>query len=217
MRIASIITVLGLVVCLAAGAMDLGMAAKIGKMTASCGFIAMAIAGGAMQSRYGIAILVALFFSWWGDFFLMYGGLFLYGLIAFFIGHVGYGIAFLAHGVRWKWAAIGLAGLMLPAVVIFPWLNPHLTDDLRIPVYAYITVITLMVALSVGAWKNNGHWLMFAGALLFYVSDILVARQRFVAPSPINPLIGLPLYYGAQMVFAYGVQVMNQRRTGAQA
>jgi uncharacterized membrane protein YhhN len=212
MMLAALVTVGGLVVCLAAGALDYGTASKIGKMTASTGFIAMALAAGAFQSRYGIAVLVALFFSWWGDFFLMYSGYFLHGLIAFFIGHLGYGVAFLLHGVRWKWAGIALAALLLPAAIIFPWLNPHVGDDLRIPVYAYVTVITLMVALSVGAWKHHGHWLMFAGALLFYVSDIFVARQQFVHSDDINRLVGLPLYFGAQMVFAYGIQVMNAKR-----
>jgi len=212
MTLAAIVTVGGLVACLAAGALDYGTASKIGKMTASTGFIAMALAAGPFQSRYGIAVLVALFFSWWGDFFLMYGNLFLYGLVAFFIGHVGYGVAFVAHGVRWKWA-LGALAVLLPFVgLILAWLAPNLTDELRIPVYAYMVVITLMVALSVGAWKNHGHWLMFAGALLFYISDIFVARQRFVAPGPENGLIGLPLYFGAQMVFAYGIQVMNAKR-----
>jgi hypothetical protein len=37
---------------------------------------------------------------------------------------------------------------------------------------------------------------------MFYVSDLAVARQRFVAQSWTNKLWGLPLYFGAQLVLA---------------
>jgi hypothetical protein len=37
------------------------------------------------------------------------------------------------------------------------------------------------------------------------VSDILVARQRFVREAAWNRLVGLPLYYAAQLLLAYSV------------
>jgi hypothetical protein len=40
---------------------------------------------------------------------------------------------------------------------------------------------------------------------MFYVSDIFVARDRFVAPSPWNQRLGLPLYYTAQLALAFSV------------
>ena len=40
------------------------------------------------------------------------------------------------------------------------------------------------------------------GALAFYLSDLSVARDRFVRPAFVNRAWGLPLYYGAQFVLA---------------
>jgi len=44
--------------------------------------------------------------------------------------------------------------------------------------------------------------LLLTGALMFLVSDLAVARDRFVAQGFINRLWGLPLYYAAQLVLA---------------
>ncbi len=183
----------------------------IAKMSASTGFLAMALFAGALNSRYGVAVLVGLFFSWWGDLFLALPGTFLYGLVAFLIGHIAYAVAFVLWGVRLPAVGAALGALALPAVALFLWLNPHL-GDMRIPVYAYMTVITLMLALSAGAWRKGGTQLMFIAALMFWLSDICVARQQFVSPGFINPLIGLPLYFGGQMVFAYSIRAANALR-----
>ena len=48
---------------------------------------------------------------------------------------------------------------------------------------------------------------MVAGAVLFAVSDISVARDQFVRPAFINRLWGLPLYYAAQLLLAGSVSL----------
>jgi hypothetical protein len=48
-----------------------------------------------------------------------------------------------------------------------------------------------------------GRFLVLNGAFSFYLSDIFVARQRFVQASFWNRLIGLPLYYLGQFQIAY--------------
>jgi uncharacterized membrane protein YhhN len=81
---------------------------------------------------------------------------------------------------------------------------------MKIPVICYILVITAMV---VGAWsmvgagelKPAGRMAAFIGALGFYVSDIFVARQRFLKTEFVNRLIGLPLYYGGQFMLAFSI------------
>lgn len=180
------------------------------KMVTSTGFIAMAIAAGGFGSLYGRMILAALFFSWWGDLFLISGKekIFLLGLVAFLLGHLAFTGAFLAHGVDVKWLAGGVLLAALAAAAIFPWLNPHL-DDMRYPVYAYMIVISAMVITSFGAWGRGATVLIVVGAVMFYVSDIFVARARFVAPGPWNGYIGLPLYYVAQMILALSISRVN--------
>ena len=101
---------------------------------------------------------------------------------------------------------------LLPVVAVLRWLRPHLPADMRIPVYAYITVISTMVVFAVATWAHNpglsgerASAVIVAGALLFYLSDLAVARDRFVAPSFWNRAWGLPFYYGGQIVLALTV------------
>jgi hypothetical protein len=93
---------------------------------------------------------------------------------------------------------------------------------MRGPVLAYIAVITGMVAAAAGAVAGAGpalpataaltaggptaRWVwqtaVMAAAVAFYLSDVSVARDRFVAPGFGNRIWGLPLYYAAQLLFA---------------
>jgi hypothetical protein len=67
---------------------------------------------------------------------------------------------------------------------------------------AYGVIISLMLWAGLGTARSE-IWL---GALLFYLSDLFVARQRFVVRQPLNPLLGLPLYYAAQYLLAWAAR-----------
>src|SRR5690606_15836297 len=95
-----------------------------------------------------------------------------------------------------------LGGLVLPAVLVYRWLKPHLEGPMRVAVPIYIVVICGMVALAVGTHVHRSGWMLLAGAFAFFVSDISVARDRFVSPGFDNRAWGLPLYYGAQLLLA---------------
>jgi uncharacterized membrane protein YhhN len=73
------------------------------------------------------------------------------------------------------------------------------------PVVAYIVVISVMVVFAFGAFGDGSTWLIPAGAVLFFASDLFVARNQFVAPDRVNRMWGLPLYYLAQVLFALSV------------
>jgi uncharacterized membrane protein YhhN len=200
-----IITLVGLVGMFAVA--PLGRhAAGLFKMVASAGFIGAAIDGGAFHSVYGGLVLAGLFFSWWGDLFLISNNarIFLMGVGAFLLAHAAYAAAFIALGVNPLWTLGAAVALTAPAALMLRWLHPHL-GDMRYPVYAYVTVISTMAALAAGAAMAGAPWSVPAGAFLFYVSDIFVARDRFVAPSPWNQRIGLPLYYAAQLALAFSI------------
>lgn len=129
------------------------------------------------------------------------------GLAAFLAGHVMYVAAFVTFGVTGPvvWAA-ALICLGL-STTVFLWLRPHL-GEMRIPVIAYIVIITAMVISAAALMNNPGldtaaRTLVFGGALLFYVSDIFVARQRFVQNAFVNRAAGLPLYYAGQFMIAF--------------
>lgn len=175
------------------------------KPIASTGFILAAVTAGATSSAFGIAVLVGLALSWWGDVLLLSRDRwpFLAGLGAFLLAHVAYGVAFLLRGVDWAVAFSALAVLAPIAALVGRGLEPYVPEPMRAPVRVYTAVITAMVALAAGTVGARGGWLIGVGAALFYLSDLSVARDRFVRPGWTNKLWGWPLYYGAQLVLAW--------------
>lgn len=196
----TLLTFLALSAYLTAEYHDSRRAKYLLKPLASTGFLGAAIASGGLTTEYGVTILVALSLSWLGDVFLLFrkSSLFLAGLISFLLAHVVYGIAFIFHGQNATWTLLALGILTIPAVFVARWLRPHVTPRMKAPVWSYMVMITLMLALALGTRRI----LISAGALAFYVSDISVARDRFVRPSFSNRLWGLPLYYLAQLLLA---------------
>jgi len=160
-------------------------------------------------------LLIGMIFCLGGDVLLALPAkkMFLYGLMSFLLGHVFYVVAFFYTAGINQWTGAGLAISVLAGGGMFLWLRPHL-GSMKIPVIFYILVITAMV---VGAWsvvgagelKPAGRVAAFVGALGFYVSDVFVARQRFLKSEIVNRLIGLPLYYGGQFLLAFSVGLIG--------
>ena len=216
-------TVLIAVFCLLAGfsaavADVLGRRSEYGvlKMLAATAYIVFALNLGAESSVYGRLVLVALTLSWLGDLFLIGAGrAFLAGLGAFLAAHIAYAAAFLVRGVDGVPAVIGAAVMVAVGLSTMRWLRQaELPERYRAPVAAYVTAIGLMVALALGtAWPDlvagaDLVWTaraLILGAGLFAVSDILVARQRFVEEGAWNRLAGLPLYFAGQLLLAWTV------------
>jgi len=154
-------------------------------------------------------LLIGMIFCLGGDVFLALPApkMFLFGLVCFLLGHVFYAAALFYSAGFNQWAGIGLVISAPAGTGVFLWLRPHL-GPMKLPVIFYILVISVMV---VGAWsiigadqlKLEGRMAAFGGALAFYISDIFVARQRFLKTDFVNRLIGLPLYYGGQFMLAF--------------
>ncbi|MHC4458829.1 MAG: lysoplasmalogenase [Planctomycetota bacterium] len=160
-------------------------------------------------------MLIGLIFCMAGDICLVFPQkvMFLTGLVAFLVGHIWYTAAFFytasIHQLTW----IGFLVVLLTGGWIFLWLKPH-TGSMKLPVLLYVIFISLMVC---GAWtvlgdgglSLSGRIMVFAGALLFYFSDLFVARQRFVQKVYRNRLIGLPLYYFGQYLLAFSTGILK--------
>jgi uncharacterized membrane protein YhhN len=177
----------------------------LAKPLASTGFVALALARGAPDTRYGRWVLAALALGWLGDVLLIPKGAkrsFAAGLASFLLGHLAFVVAFLVRGTSGPWLAGGAAAAAALAVPVLRWLSPHVPASLRKAVLAYVAVISAMVATAAGAFGAGAGGLLLAGALAFFASDLAVARERFVERSFANKLWGLPLYYGAQLLLA---------------
>ena len=128
-----------------------------------------------------------------GDVFLMLPrDMFIFGLLAFLVGHIGYvlGLNNIApYLTLWGGLLIILLGIYLW------WLYPKLARGLnekgkaglKIPVLIYSLVISLMVYSALMTFARTG-WSVAAalfvsiGALLFYASDSMLAWDRFKNP-----------------------------------
>jgi len=160
-------------------------------------------------------LLTGLIFCAGGDLFLALPqkSMFMTGLVSFLIGHVFYIAAFFHAAQLNMWTWIGTALAVIASGWVYVWLKPHL-GKMNLPVIIYILVITAMVsgAFSIlGDLRINlaGRILVFAGALLFYISDIFVARHRFLKKEFLNRLIGLPLYFTGQFILALSIGLLS--------
>ncbi len=178
----------------------------ITKPAASTIFVVVALSVGALDSSFGRLMLLGLVLSWFGDVLLIPDGrrFFIAGLASFLLGHLAFGAAFLLYPQDLAGVGIGAIGMAAFSAVVVRWLWPHVPGGMRIPVAAYVGVISVMVVLAAGTLAAAGPMLL-TGAELFAVSDVFVARERFVASSVVNRLCGLPLYYSAQLIFALNV------------
>lgn len=156
-------------------------------------------------------LLVGLLFCLAGDLFLALPQevMFRLGLASFLVGHVWYAIAFFANARLSAWTGWGTLVLVVAAAWVYQWLRPRL-GRMKGPVLAYIVVITIMVSGAWSVWGDprlawTGRFMVLLGALCFYVSDIFVARDRFVKDEALNRVIGLPLYYIGQFLLAFSV------------
>ena len=172
------------------------------KMVASTAFVAVALSLGAWDTGFGRWMVAGLALSWLGDLLLTYPSrtAFLGGLVAFLVAHVAYIVAFLVRGVAGPLWFATLVVLVVGGFIV-RWLWPYVDQQMRLPVVAYVVTISLMVLAAAATAQADAEWRIPVGAVAFYLSDIAVARDRFVAPGVVNRIWGLPLYYGAQLLF----------------
>ncbi len=135
------------------------------------------------------------------------------GLISFLLGHVLYIFGFLSLVEISQWISPGALLILGISGFVFAWLRPYL-NTMLVPVLLYILVITIMV---LGAWAVfwrtdlgfSGKAFILTGALCFYLSDLFVARDKFVKEAYGNRLIGLPLYYLGQFLLAFSIGLLK--------
>mgnify|MGYP001600009056 CR=1 FL=1 len=171
------------------------------------------------RKRYGkIAILMQLgfFFSWVGDILLMYEQanplFFMGGLAAFFVTHLFYigAFSYPAGSVNTsilKKHPIVAAPFLLLGAVLYYMLYPNLIE-LKIPVLAYTVVLILMVLTALNRKTKASYksfMLVFSGAMLFLISDSLLAVNKFLLPLSCPGIWIMTSYIVAQYLIAQGI------------
>ncbi|PCE63419.1 hypothetical protein B7P33_14485 [Sediminicola luteus] len=132
-----------------------------------------------------LLLLLALLFCLAGDLFLMFDGYFVAGLAAFLVGHVFYTLLlFHNNGLRSQGILLLSACLALLVGVILYLVLPQLGELLPY-VIAYMLVISAMAISSFTtkvAYPKLAFTLCLVGALLFVISDSLLALNAFYKP-----------------------------------
>jgi uncharacterized membrane protein YhhN len=159
----------------------------------------------ARKDRYSLWITVGLTFSLAGDVLLLRPEhFFLLGLSAFLLTHIAYLFAFTRDTRFPARPRVWILYLLFAACCNF-LLFSRLPAGLRFPVAAYSLFLVSMAAQAMGRWfllrTSAARWAAL-GALLFVLSDGLLAFDRFYKPLPLAPLLVLLPYYAAQWLIA---------------
>lgn len=169
--------------------------------------LALAKPGG--NTLYTAIIAAALLFSLGGDIALMFTSerSFLAGLVLFLIVQVTYGLGFTwFNGIRWQDTVFILPVVLAGSAAIYFLLYPGL-GKMKLPVGGYVLVITFMVwraaaTLFGKTFSPAQAVLITAGALLFYLSDIILAFYKFKTPRRWQMPLNFATYYAAQLLLA---------------
>jgi uncharacterized membrane protein YhhN len=158
-------------------------------------------------SGYKTFILAGLVCSLAGDVFLMFSEKwFRAGLASFLAAHICYILAFKPGPGRPVSMAI-LLPFVIYGLLVFRTLAPTL-GGLKFPVLVYTAAITVMAWLAADRFVSFGGaktLLAFIGAVLFLVSDSVLAFDRFARRFKGAQIIVLGTYFPAQILIALSV------------
>lgn len=158
-----------------------------------------------IRLAYSRWICLGLLFSLVGDVLLIWPDkFFVAGLAAFFFTHLAYLTAFTRDAkfpANWLlWTVF-----LIIAAEDFRQLHARLPRGLGLPVALYAVALATMTAQAIGRsirLRSFASKLAAIGAILFLLSDTLLAWNRFQKPIAAAPALILSLYYAAQFLIA---------------
>jgi uncharacterized membrane protein YhhN len=159
--------------------------------------VALALHPTSNAQRY--TFVVALLLCLVGDVVLLLGERgFGTGLAAFLAAHLAFCAGFVIGGVNrgllvYAGIAVAIVSLALGGRIMRSLMQSG-RGAMSLPVAAYLLALAAMVALGAA----TGRPAAFAGAALSYVSDGLIAWDRFVRPLPRSPLPVIITYHIGQ-------------------
>jgi uncharacterized membrane protein YhhN len=175
----------------------------------------LAVSTGLQGSAFWFGL--GLFFSLLGDVILLSASekLFLAGLIVFLLTQICYLIGFRQQMLAPSaWSLVVISIILLNAVRllrrIVGSMRANGMDRLVYPVIVYGLVISLMLyaamsTISDHSWNLGAAFLVSLGAFLFWLSDLMLAWNKFVSPLKLGPLAIVLLYQIGQICLIAGV------------
>lgn len=185
------------------------------KLVCSLCFLTVGLIGAGLGrsgpvAAYDGLMIAGLVLSLIGDMLLAWSmarRTFILGLLAFLVAHVMYTTAFsLANGFS-AWDLLLLGVILAGAFAGYKVLALDL-GQLKLPVVAYLLVISAMLtkaisSLYLGGITSPARWLVVIGAVLFFISDGVLALIKFQDhPAKADRAINLTTYYLGQILLA---------------
>lgn len=192
---------IGSITYLTAMALDLSLLGMLAKPLPIAVLILMCTR--AKATPLARAVTAGLVFSMVGDTFLLFEQGFLPGLVWFLTAHLCYLYGFIRH-------TRGTNPLLLLPFLAWGllawWVLQPLPKDLAAAVPIYMTAICAMMWRAASMLKKSSHSptarYAFTGALLFGISDTILAYNRFADPFDLAPYLVMITYYAAQYLIA---------------
>lgn len=158
-------------------------------------------------------IITALAFSWAGDIMLQLTqfqeSFFLMGLASFLVAQIIYMVAFMITPGK-NILFFSKIYLFVPVVLYgwgILWLLSDGLGDMKLPVTVYTVVILSMLLAAINREKKvnrQSFLLVFAGAILFVLSDSMIAINRFSQSWELARIAIMSSYVTAQYLIALG-------------
>lgn len=195
------------------------------KFMASFGFISVAVVGYSLNpvnTYYFCLICFALLFGFCGDILLgikevaptFRGRLVPLGLLYFLVGHI-FCICAFADMSSFSFAALAVGiAFGVVAYVLVGVLKMKADGKMRIVMSVYYAVLALKAASALNLALADGQtafWVVFAGSVLFIVSDTCLAFLYFTPVKRKNVFVTVELstYYTAQILLAMSVALIK--------
>ena len=155
-------------------------------------------------------LLVTLLFAWLGDVFLLIPGnnplFFQLGLASFLLMQVAYIRQFIGFGaLKWSW---WLIPVLFYVFGFLAYLYPALPDALVGPVIVYALALGSMLYFAFQLRVSTLNW----GAILFVISDSLLAFAKFKFEYPWNSSAVMSTYILAQLLLIQALCKLHAQR-----
>ncbi|WP_373396628.1 lysoplasmalogenase [Algoriphagus halophilus] len=161
-------------------------------------------------------IMGALIFSWIGDIFLLWPELFAFGLGSFLMAHICYIIGFKVAqknpgeigNVNFVKTFLFNLPFYILAAFVYYLIQPNL-GVLKIPVIVYVIAIISMVTMArerYGKVHAPSFWQVMIGATLFFISDGILAINRFYLEFPEAGILVMGTYAVGQLLIIMGIR-----------
>lgn len=168
----------------------------------------------------GVWFGTGLVFSLFGDIFLLLRPrFFIAGLFSFLVAHILYIFGFSYGSLQLnRWGIIPLFLVIILVIIAYPRIIGSVRRKLQhkklwLPVVLYMLTITTMFFSAMltwlrEPWSSTAAIFVSLGALLFTISDSVLATRRYLRPVPYGNFVVMFTYHLGQVGIAIGALIM---------